>query len=55
MTRGSLSFRESLGGYMFIAPWLAGFLLFTAGPMVASLAISLHSWSMLSPPTWVRG
>ena len=53
MTRGQLTFKQSLGGYAFIAPWLVGFLIFTAGPMIASLFISLHSWSMLSSPTWV--
>lgn len=45
--------KGSLTGYAFIAPWLAGFFIFTAGPMIASFLISLHSWSMLSPPTWV--
>jgi multiple sugar transport system permease protein len=53
MTRGWNTFRQSLGGYAFIAPWLVGFLIFTAGPMIASLVISLLSWSMLSSPTWV--
>lgn len=53
MSRASLSFRQSLPGYAFIAPWLVGFLVFTAGPMIASLVISLHSWSMLSPPAWL--
>lgn len=27
-------------GYLFIAPWLLGFLIFTAGPMIASFALS---------------
>lgn len=53
MTRAAVTFRQSLGGYAFIAPWLIGFLVFTAGPMIASFVISLHSWSMLSPPTWI--
>ena len=44
---------RTLAGYAFIAPWLAGFLLFTLGPMVVSLAASFTSWSMLSSPTWV--
>jgi multiple sugar transport system permease protein len=43
----------TLAGYAFIAPWLAGFLLFTLGPMIVSLAASFTSWSMLSRPTWV--
>lgn len=53
MTVRSNTIRRSLGGYAFIAPWLLGFLIFTAGPMIASFVISLHSWSMLSPPSWV--
>ncbi|MEX2116439.1 MAG: sugar ABC transporter permease [Bacteroidota bacterium] len=53
MTRSALTFRQSLDGYAFISPWLIGFLVFTAGPMIASFVISLHSWSMLSPPSWV--
>jgi multiple sugar transport system permease protein len=40
-------------GYGFIAPWILGFLVFTAGPMLVSIAISFSSWSMLSSPTWV--
>jgi multiple sugar transport system permease protein len=30
-----------------------GFLLFTAGPMLVSVAVSFSSWSMLSSPSWV--
>lgn len=44
---------KSNSGYLFIAPWLLGFFLLTAGPMVASLYISTTSWSMLSPPVSV--
>jgi multiple sugar transport system permease protein len=49
----SSGFRESLAGYAFISPWLLGFLAFTAGPVLASLLISFHSWSLLSTPEWV--
>ena len=45
--------RRTLEGYLFVSPWLAGFILLTAGPMIASLYISGTSWSMLSPPVWV--
>jgi multiple sugar transport system permease protein len=44
---------RNFAGYAFIAPWLAGFLLFTLGPMALSLGSSFTSWSMLSEPTWV--
>jgi multiple sugar transport system permease protein len=53
MSSGRSGFKGSFAGYAFIAPWLLGFLLFTAGPMIASFIISLQSWSMLSAPTWV--
>ncbi len=53
MDGGWHAMKRSFTGYAFIAPWLVGFLVFTAGPMTASFVISLHSWSMLSPPTWV--
>jgi multiple sugar transport system permease protein len=47
------SAKRHLTGYAFIAPWIIGFLAFTAVPMAASLALSFHSWSLLSPPEWV--
>ena len=41
---------EELTAYLFIAPWLIGFLIFTAGAMAYSLYISLNETDMLS--TW---
>jgi multiple sugar transport system permease protein len=38
--RMSLARRESMWGLVFLAPWLAGFVLFFAGPMLASLVAS---------------
>ena len=32
--------REALAGYLFISPWIIGFLLFTLGAMIYSLVIS---------------
>ena len=32
----SLSRRETRAAYLFISPWLVGFILFTAGPMIAA-------------------
>ncbi|MBL0175909.1 MAG: sugar ABC transporter permease [Ignavibacteria bacterium] len=40
-------------GLLFVSPWLAGFLLLTAGPMLYSLYLSFTSASMLSAPVWV--
>ena len=38
--------REALAGYLFISPWLIGFLIFTAGAMVYSLYISFSSYNL---------
>jgi multiple sugar transport system permease protein len=43
--------REALLFYLCISPWLLGFLLFTLGPVLASLAISFTRWDLLSPAT----
>jgi len=38
-----LTRREALWGYLFIAPWLIGFFLFTLAPMIASLAFTFSN------------
>ncbi len=40
-------------GYLFAAPWLLGFVFFIAGPMLASIGLSLTSWDLLTPMQWV--
>jgi multiple sugar transport system permease protein len=39
--------REALWGVIFIGPWVIGLALFTAGPMIASLALSLTDFDLL--------
>jgi multiple sugar transport system permease protein len=39
--------------YLFVSPWLVGFLVFLLGPMVASLYLSLTDWDTFTAPTWV--
>lgn len=51
--RRSLLWREHLDGYIFILPWLIGFFVFVAGPMVASIVISFMRWEIVTPPHWV--
>ncbi len=48
----SLRRRESLWGYLFISPWIIGFLLFTLGPMLASLVFSFTDYKIISPPVF---
>ena len=50
----SLAVREAIWFYVFISPWLLGFILFTAGPIVASGALSFtHNDPVNWPPKWV--
>jgi multiple sugar transport system permease protein len=44
--------REALWGYFFIAPWIIGFIIFTLGPVLASLGLSFMDYELISAPTW---
>ena len=45
--------REAVWGIVFASPWLLGLLLFTLGPIVASLALSFTEYSILSTPKFI--
>lgn len=45
--------REAIEGYLFITPWLVGFLVFTAGPMLASLVLSFTEWGLIDTPVFI--
>ena len=45
--------REMFTAYAFILPTLIGFVIFIVGPMLASFAISLFDWNMLTPPKFI--
>ncbi|WP_308258419.1 carbohydrate ABC transporter permease [Saccharothrix obliqua] len=42
--------REARAGWLFLLPWVVGFLAFTAGPMLFSLWLSTTRYDMLKPP-----
>jgi multiple sugar transport system permease protein len=50
--RRSLLWNETRDAYLFILPWIIGFLAFTAGPMLASLYISFTRWEIVTPAVW---
>lgn len=50
---GPLARSETKWAYLFIAPWLIGFLVFTLGPMVASIFFSFTQYNVLSEARWV--
>ncbi len=45
--------REFRAGYLFAAPWLAGFIIFGGGPIVFSLVMSFCRYDVFSPPRFV--
>lgn len=51
--RGSLARREAWEGRLYVLPWVLGFLLFTLGPMLASIYFSFTEYSVLSGATWL--
>ena len=50
---GKLARHEERQFYLFISLWIIGFVLFDAGPIVASLIVSFTDWSLLSAPKWI--
>lgn len=45
--------REAISGYLAIMPWLLGYLIFTAGPMLFSAYLTFTKWELLTPPRWI--
>ena len=44
--------RSGWAGYLFLSPWLIGFILFTAGPLLVSLGLSFTAYDPTSSPQW---
>ena len=51
--RGVLARREEREFYLFVSPWILGFLFLTAGPMILSLIISFTDWDVVTSPKWL--
>jgi multiple sugar transport system permease protein len=45
--------REQVDFYVAISPWLIGLILFTGGPVLASLAFSFTNWTGLTTVEWI--
>ncbi|GGH76196.1 multiple sugar transport system permease protein [Pullulanibacillus pueri] len=51
--RTKRSYENNLAGYIFISPWLIGFLLLTLWPIAQSFYLSFTQYSLLNDPTWI--
>jgi multiple sugar transport system permease protein len=45
--------REAITFYLFVTPWIIGFVLFTIGPIIASLGLSFTDYDIMLPPALV--
>ena len=48
-----ISKKEAWAGYIFSSPWIVGFFVFMAYPLLASIYFSFCDYSVLKPPVWV--
>lgn len=51
--RLSLRMREAITAYVFLSPWIIGFVVFWAGATLASLYLSFTDYTILAKPTWI--
>ena len=52
-TRAGFFSKRDVTGFLFLAPWVFGFVVFTLGPVLVSLYLSLTKFDLLRPPVWV--
>jgi multiple sugar transport system permease protein len=45
--------QEAIAGWLWASPWVLGFLLFTLGPVLASLYLSFTQYTIASVPQWI--
>ena len=51
--QSNLKRRRIIAFYLFLLPWMIGFVIFTAGPMLVSAGLAFTRYDILSPPQWV--
>ena len=44
---------DNLAAYLFLLPWLIGIVVFTIGPMLASLYLAFTNYNLFSAPEWI--
>lgn len=50
---GKLETKEAIAFHLFAAPWIIGFLVFTAYPTVASFFLSFTHYEVITPAQWI--
>ncbi|MDE2819506.1 MAG: sugar ABC transporter permease [Chloroflexota bacterium] len=45
--------RDAKTGYLALSPWMVGFVIFYAFPILATFYFSLTQWTLVDPPVWI--
>lgn len=53
MPKTKMERREAIEGFLFILPWLVGYLIFRLGPLLASLYLSFTNYDGSGAPKWI--
>jgi multiple sugar transport system permease protein len=53
LRRRRLIGQEAFFAYVFLLPWIVGFIAFVAGPILASLYLSLTTYDIVKPPEFI--
>lgn len=46
--------QESLAGYLCVSIWIIGFLIFSLGPMLATVVLSFYRWDLIGSPRFIN-
>ncbi|HEX2622330.1 MAG TPA: sugar ABC transporter permease, partial [Phototrophicaceae bacterium] len=49
----TLAFRRNITGYLFISPFILGFIIWFLIPALIALYLSVHKWNLISAPEFV--
>lgn len=49
----ALARQQARAGWLFASPWIIGMVVFTVGPIIASIALSFSRWNLSNPPEFV--
>lgn len=51
--RSKMAFRETVYFYLFILPWILGFIIFVAKPLFTAFILSFQDYEIFTPPQWI--
>jgi len=45
--------KKSIVPYIYVLPWIIGFILFTGGPIIFTIILSFTKWDLITSPIWI--